>query len=71
MIRLLVLEAIGVVTSMETVEEIKECTLQVDALVAELQCLDTILADVVVVKEVVCNNASEIAIDEVEVLAHR
>jgi len=70
MIHILVLEATGVVTSMETVEEIKECTLQVDALVPELQCLEPV-GDMVAVKNVVCNNANEIAIDEVEVSVPR
>jgi hypothetical protein len=70
MIRFLVLEAIGVVTSMEIVEEIRGCSLQVDALAPELQCLEPV-ADMVAVKEAVCNSASEIAIDEVEVLVPR
>ena len=44
------LEATGVVTNMEIVEETRECGLQVGALSPELQCLDLILADVVVGK---------------------
>ena len=64
------LEVTEPAVSMEIVEEIKECSLRVDALVPELQCLE-LVAEVVVVKEVVCNNASEIATDEVEVSVPR
>ena len=59
------LEATGVVTNMEIVEETRECGLQVGALSPELQCLE-LVADMVEAKEVICDSASEIAIDEVE-----
>lgn len=52
------------------VQQVNRCGLQVDALAPELQCLEPV-AEVVVVKEAVCNNASEIAIDEVEVSVPR
>jgi hypothetical protein len=64
------LEVTEPAVSMEIVEEIRECSLQVDALAPELQCLEP-AAEVVVVKEVVCNSASEIATDEVEVSVPR
>lgn len=42
-----------------------------DALAQELQCLDTILEGVVAAKELICNNASEIAINKVEASGQR